>query len=78
MVEKSSEVIGELLERIFLRFIRFVSLTITQHVRCDNAVASLNPRTDLMFPASPDRSCMVNKHNYLFGRVVPEVREPVN
>jgi hypothetical protein len=78
VVEKSSEVIGELLKRIFLRFIRFVSLTITQHVRCDNAVASLNPRTNLMFPASPDRSCMVKKHYYLLGKGVPEVREPVN
>lgn len=55
MVEKSSKVIGELLERILLRFIGFVSLTVTQHVRCDDTVTSLNPRADLILPGSPDR-----------------------
>ena len=55
VVKKSGEVIRELLERVFLRFVGFVGPTISQHVRCDDAVASLNPRSDLVFPGSPER-----------------------
>ena len=61
MIEKSSEIVGEPLERIFLGFIGFVSLTITQHIRCDNPIASLNPRADLIFPGSPDHPRTMNK-----------------
>ena len=61
VIEKGGEVIGELFERILLGFIRFVSLTITQHIWGDDAIASLNPRTDLIFPGNPNSRCMINK-----------------
>lgn len=54
MVKKSGEIIRDLLERIFLGFIRLVGLAITQHVWDNDAVTSLNPRDDLILPGSPD------------------------
>lgn len=79
MIKQSSEVIGELFEGVFLRFIGFVGLTVTQHVWGYDAVTSLDPRTDLMFPTSPDRRCMVSELNVSHKRGgVPEIREPVD
>lgn len=66
MVEKSSEVIGELSERILLRLFGFVSLTVAQHIRGDNTVASLNPRADLVFPGNPNRQYVVRKQRIFY------------
>ena len=54
LVEKSSEIVGELFKRIFLRFIGLISLTITQHIRGDDTVASFDPRANLVFPGNPN------------------------
>ena len=79
MVEKSSEVTRNLLERVFLRFIGFGGLTVTQHVRRNDTVASLNPGDDLVFPGSPEPPRMINGLESLLGKEgIPEVREPMN
>ena len=80
MVEESSEIARKLLEGVFLRFVGFGGLTVTQHVRRNDAVASLDPRADLVFPGSPDhpRTIIRPVKSLLTKEGVPEVREPVN
>lgn len=78
MVEKCGKIIRKLLERVFLRFIRLGGLTVAQHVRRNDAVASLNPRANLVFPGSPDHPHIINRLKSLLREGVPEVREPMN
>ena len=79
VVKKGGEVIGEFLEGVFFRFVRFVGLTVTQHVRCNDTIAGFNPRADLVFPGSPNRPRTMNKPISLIGKQgAPEVWEPVN